>query len=125
MSEQMMHELLARLDALAAKLGVAGEQVWRIMVRGVFREGLIDAIIGVLAGGIGICLLMLGMKRLCSWSNKPWSYEREMGEGIAIGMCAVGGLVLLFGILAVVRALPEVFNPEYKALHELITLLKR
>jgi len=124
MTPEMQAELLKRLDALTAKLGITAEQLWAILV----RQARIEAVVGI------ICLLfsLLAVAGLAYW----WvnALRRNRGEfpydANAFEVVALGGSSLVVGIFAtasIVNAfgLPGLLlNPEYWAFREVMRLVR-
>jgi hypothetical protein len=113
------------LEKLAAKLGVASEILWAAML----RQAPIDAAVGLVFSGIVF---------IATWLVYRWGvliYKRttltgpdRWDAGIWLIFGIVAGIMSLF-VLGAFIAMPMViagfFNPEYWALHELLSAIKK
>lgn len=119
----MNEEILKRIDALAAKLGVAGTELWRILIRQAGVDAIFDSLyIGL--SGITICVLV----KFLFWGLKR--NEKKQDDDI-IAICIIS-VISVIGILASIvfllvnlNDLPTaLFNPEYRALELLRNALR-
>lgn len=110
----MQDEILQRLDALAAKLGVAGEGLWEILVLQAKISGIVDLIwVPILA------LLAFGAIRLMKWAED----QASDWDGVMVLSCVVifaSTIALPFLFTAGIK---ELLNPEYYALNKILTIL--
>lgn len=119
----MKEELLKRLDALAAKLGVASEHIWQVLVK---QAGVaaVENLIGIL---IGVAVMILG----------PWLFQKGRttpkvngdSTDLAVAQMVIGVVCLAVSVvvtIACVVSLPTlVMNPEYFALQKVMEWLGR
>jgi len=121
-------EILSRIDALAAKLGVTIEYLWPCMVRYFFARG-----VSALIGWFGLLILTLVWYRIMMKNWKSWAEKdqealsgRYDDDGLGRTMAAVilFGILMTFvvgfGIWCLTDAVPCLVAPEYAALQSLI-----
>lgn len=115
----MEQEILTRIDAIAAKLGVASEHVWEFTVRQQSIEGwtgCVIAIIGlVLLWSVGLYFSFTGRIKESS------SEDRTMRLVMPILRCFFLSAVIFCPIY---ECLVQLLNPEYAAFHDLVRMLK-
>lgn len=128
MSDQVMQEVLTRLDKLAAQLGEAGAFSWEVLVRqayyvnGWWSVGL-DAV-GILFFAVCLPLAIWMIRRGFKASNDR-DYDAEMLWYICATVLGVAGLIIgLVSIFDAVASIKYIVNPEYYALRELLGVLK-
>ena len=120
MNEQLQKEIFSRLDALGAKLGVATEHLWHIVVRQQQIEAISMSIVLVALLIVALCVRPMYKKYFAMASE----IDRDGKEYLVVLpamvwiVCAITGLVLLSNILTCV------FNPEYAALENISRLLE-
>ena len=125
MNAELTKELLSRLDALAAKLGIAADQLWAILVRQAHIEANIDFGLGLVTFVIflaAVVVFVYGVKRGTKMNREQWD--------CASSVCTVlgGGIIpFAFGIAVAfwLDAYRIAMNPEYWAFKELAKLLGR
>jgi hypothetical protein len=132
MSETMMRELLARLDAIGAKLGEGAAFTWETMMRqAIFVDGWLKLLISV-----GYALLAFVLYRTIRyiWSKKldeKWNEERYVVEDEVarpLGTIFVGAafvIVAWFSLSSAHQAISHIANPQYYALWNLARLVGR
>lgn len=114
-------ELLKRLDALAAKLGVAAQYLWSVLLRQAqveawkdIVEGSIWAVVAIVSG----IMLVTTIRR----ESKKDGYDGWMPEPIILAIAAT--IFLLVGIVVagclLDSAIDPLFNPGYWALHHIL-----
>lgn len=109
----MTPEVLQRVDVLAAKLGVAGEHVWAVLVRQAHLEVLFNLAVAV-ACGYALRKLILFVRAHTNDDDLPVAV---LG---ALGIAIVG----MFFLAALGYALTAALNPEYWALQQILEALK-
>jgi uncharacterized membrane-anchored protein len=109
-------EILKRVDALAAKLGVAAGELWRILVTQAKVEAWISAgwsvvfaIATAVAGGFSYWLIISAIRRVRTDSD-----DSTGGVGLLLGLLSVVLLIMTFGFAQ--EAASGFLNPEYQAL---------
>ncbi|MBU8921721.1 MAG: hypothetical protein KOO63_07860 [Bacteroidales bacterium] len=126
----LQDEVLLRLDAMAAKLGVAASHIWEVLVARAYLEW-IDA--------VAILVMLLALYPLQKMIYSIWAanFDKESGGGyndwtkqdcrtVVLSVTAI--LVVFFGILGVletVEAFKAGMAPEYWALNKLQYILRR
>ena len=106
------------IDKLAAKLGVAADHLWGVLI----AQARIDFISSVLQYAL-LLLVCYGMLRWARWCAKP-GVDEMAWLGFAIP--AVGVVVLLsIALFSIPLVLASLFNPEYWALHQILGMVKR
>lgn len=116
----MNDEILKRIDALAAKLGVAGAELWRILV----KQAKVDAISDVAWAIVSIAIIF-GVIKLEYWAvRRNEKEEDDWIIGITIISVIVGVTFLIVGIASLMDLPTALFNPEYRALELLKHAIK-
>ena len=115
-----MDKAMEYIDKLAAKLGVAAEHVYGVLVKQAFATGVTDSIIGfvflMIAVIAGVIITKMTIKmygeRHCNWDYE-WFFVV-----LAVGFLVVppGG----FGIYAITEGIKALINPEYYAIKEIL-----
>jgi hypothetical protein len=133
-------ELFARLDAIAAKLGVAAEHLWEVLVRQAYMEWF--SVLGWCLAAVILYLMGKAMAQFVyhmSYSGMidPPSYRTKRSDEEAVKLSTeykgiaqnianmVVGIVVACGVISrMVIALSASFNPEYFAFKEIMKLLR-
>lgn len=102
----MNQEILDRIDALAAKLGVVGEHLWAVLIRQVYIEAGLFMLSAGVAGALSVFLVRV-------WNRSP-EYDRDVFLGIAITLSVVAFIFTLAGISGLA-------NAEYHALEKILS----
>lgn len=112
----MKEELLARLDVLAEKLGVAAGHLWEVLVRQAILHGYVDLGSGLLVLSIAIPA-MVWCWRKAAESPDDVGFFRGLTAVVGGAACAVAFYDgIRYGLL-------ELLNPEYYALKEILQAL--
>ncbi|MBD3861396.1 hypothetical protein IEE86_16850 [Bacillus sp. 28A-2] len=123
-----MDKALAYIDKLAAKLGVAAEHVYGILVNQSYVFGIINIIVGaILLAGFSV-LLRLNYLLIAKGGSPSWGEEanihyklREVGDGMLfIVIIIVTILAVIFGLVALFSGVMQTINPEYYAIKEIL-----
>lgn len=112
-------ELLKRLDLLAEKLGTTGAHLWLVMVRQAKITAIEDLIYGLL-----FLALTFGGYRLAKFflaHCEDWDVGGYVGLVLSWIASAIAFLV---GIGYLYAAIPEMLNPEFWALQQILDKLK-
>lgn len=116
MTQQFEQQILQRLDALAAKLGVTANEVWGILL----RQARVEVITSIGEVGIGALLFFLIMKTV----PKIPKWDAEDSEGKLIGGVVLCILGAIFGFIMLIDGLTKLptllFNPQFWALRQLL-----
>lgn len=122
--EELVTNLLARIDVMAVKLGIAAEHLWEIMVRQAIISGVIELItLGIFTMIVGIYFRAFIEKRL---------YDRVESEptpaGVAVIVATIIVVIMTIAVLVQFCELggivTKIFNPEYWAYQSLLGNLK-
>ena len=125
MNPELQKELMQRLDALTAKMGVTSEYLWETLV----GQAFIEAMTSVVFVPIYVILVWFLFSR---YIKIPVKSSRGGVEAVddefigAIGRIFPGVLCLVLMVAALIRleAMPtQLLNPEYWALKELLKAL--
>ncbi|WP_135553304.1 hypothetical protein [Paenibacillus cymbidii] len=119
MKDQISDKVFEYIDALAAKLGVAAEYVFTLMIRQMVMEGIVYICVSVVL----LVASILGARKLYAfWREKD--FEIEDCEGLAIFSVLLGIAMLVTIIVVTTIVLPEsimkLTNPGYYALKEIL-----
>jgi hypothetical protein len=109
----MDQEILQRIDTLAEKLGVVGEQLWTVLVLQVHIH-VIQKIIPIICGIIYIFLFYRWWSKL--GKKDPFEYEHPF---VLIGWI-VAVIMVIFILLESTDIIGMIINPEYYALQKLL-----
>jgi hypothetical protein len=116
MKDKAFEKVTEYIDAMAAKLGVAAEHVYGILVKQQIAEGITYVIVMPLILAVLAFVLTKLIKSLKS-------YEGYDPEGYIAGI-AISGLALLIVFVVAIFVVPEailkISNPEYYAIRELL-----
>ena len=113
----MTDEILKRLDALSAKLGVAAGHLWEILV----RQARVDAFENVLLCILSLCGVCVFV-RLASWVLKK---ADEEWAAFAFGCACVGAVACSIASLVGFCSLwTPLLNPEYFAFQKIVEAFK-
>jgi formate hydrogenlyase subunit 3/multisubunit Na+/H+ antiporter MnhD subunit len=119
MNEKVIDKATEYIDALAAKLGVAAEHVYEVLVHQKVMEGVVYSIFLPLVLAILIWVFFKIKKSLDE-------YDGYNEEGFIIALIITAVVILVMFIVNVV-VLPDyvmqIFNPEYYAIREIIDAL--
>lgn len=118
----MNQEVLSRLDALAAKLGVAANHLWGVLVRQAYVDALGSLLFALIAAA-----LTYGFYRVVLYGRAEKWYDGYDTELAVVGTGVVGvGLVVcvVIALVQLVAGIQNVANPEYFALRHVLGALK-
>lgn len=114
----MTKEILERIDAIGAKLGVAAGHLYGVLVRqatvDAWRDMILAGVFGVFVG-------------VCAWLVKK-SIKEEFGHhddgfiAFVSGIVGVGLAILMF--VFAYTSVGEFMNPEFYAIHNILDALK-
>lgn len=120
MTEKITDKVFEYIDALAAKLGVAAEYVFEMLVRQKMIEGIAYSATLVVVS----IILWFATYKLFRYSNKNSAeFCNDDDEGILYPLLFLG-LASVFVFIVDVMFLPgniiQIFNPEYYAIKEIL-----
>lgn len=122
-SQETVNQVMQRLDALAAKLGVTAQYIYGVYVQQAHVEAIRDVLIAslFLPGGVGLVYLAY---RLFKWGAAQQKYDVDwpFAVGFFAGLLGVflGALSCCFGY----SALGAWLNPQFWALDALFKAVK-
>lgn len=119
-SVQITNSILDRVDAIAAKLGVAANHLYAVYVHQAFVVGIQDLIVAA------VCLILFSIGLYKAKSFVKWDLDHEYGSRGVLSFCGavVITLSLTFGIIYATSAISPLVNPEYWAMQQIISQLK-
>lgn len=111
-------EVFSRIDAIGAKLGVAANHLWPVLVRQSYADAAIDLVLGTTFALVAF--------RCYSWLPGLW--KKSDGDDVYfMGVC-LSTLGLVAATVAVVVCLSQAagrfINPEYYALQSVLDVLR-
>jgi hypothetical protein len=121
MTPEMQKELLARLDALAAKLGVTADALWSLYLHQAHIEGIQDAIVAGVFGLLFVISLGIVVASLL------YAISDDFNDGFPVG-CGIAGIVgtvgaAIAGSTYAFAAYSELYNPGFWAFSQLVSHL--
>ena len=122
MEEQVIvglsNEVLAKIDALAQKMGVTVEQIWPWLIKQQYVEAFYPlALFGIFS--IALFPTYRFLKKI-KWDDYELSVDQVIG--IALGICV--GIGFCVSAIAFIVEFKNIFNPQYWALKDLIGMIK-
>lgn len=113
----MTDQILQRIDALAAKLGVTAPYLWGVLIKQARVEVLTDAIcMVVFSVGIYVCYRV---------GRRYATVTSEDGGDILCVLCVGAAMIMLVSLIVVSRKISTpLFNPEFYALQQINELFK-
>ena len=121
-TQDVQEEILTRLDALGAKLGVAADHLWEVFTQQALMQG-----IGKMAVMLVIILTSLYLLKK-GFKNRPFFEDRSEVPKPSFFFMIIGAIMGLIGFILMgdgfVTALTQIFNPEYHAWLEVKDVLK-
>jgi hypothetical protein len=131
MNESMTQELLKRLDALAAKLGMAATAIWQMYVLQARIDGmecLAFSLLTMIAAFVCDKVALKEMKRPLSGLKKRDDYDLLVdADNHNYGYFMFGASAVFFGIACIcsVNAADLLCNPGLAAFQRIISALKQ
>jgi len=118
MDKDLTAEILKRLDVLSEKLGTTATHLWAVLVKQAYITGIADSV----AAGFMLFLVVVGYKLLkAGWVAAVKDHWDDFPVRVIAGVLLVVVCAVLFGC-SVYSAVLELGNPEYFALHEILTV---
>jgi len=117
-SPELTNQIMQRIDALAAKLGVTAQYIFSVYVAQAKVEAIRDAAtsFGCL---LGIVAMVFAWKRLL----KIEDLDVEIMSGAGVSTAIAGALCAVFFCIGLYSAIGEWLNPQYWALDALFHAL--
>jgi hypothetical protein len=117
MNDEMQKQILARIDLLAQKLGLAANQIWEMFLRQSYINGIENAVLATILFVIAIFLGMFGVKL----------YKNADTDGEIAGACAIFFIVMIVCCVAInctVDSIDYLVNPQLKAFEAIYNCLR-
>jgi uncharacterized protein involved in response to NO len=114
-NESVSKQIFDRLDAIAAKLGMAAGHMWPVLVRQVRVDGVRD-----LSVATALAVATFFLVKLTRWIYK----EETDGEVVWLWVGLVAIIVAASGLGYLYSGIGELINPEYYAFTGLKDLFK-
>lgn len=108
----MNEEILKRIDALAAKLGVTAQYLWGVMVREAKVEGSLDG---------GLCVICAAVS---FWCGRRAVAMINSEDDVAILPIIIAFVTGVFALGFAYSSISGFANPEYFALNGILKALK-
>jgi len=123
MNEKVFEKVTQYIDALAAKLGVAAEHVYGVLVRQQVAEGIVDIVVGTLVLTLLAVVLMILYKKygLPTVEDETDFMFLLLAAAIPVGLIILAGS---YGIEELSTGIKQVINPEYYAIREILDAIK-
>lgn len=123
----MKDEIFKRIDALAAKLGVAANGVWNVLVAQARVEAIKELIGLGVAGGLGILgigMLIWAVRKANAASNRC-DGDVETFWGVTAVISGIVALISVIYILCCATSwITPMYNPQYWALQQIMNLME-
>ena len=114
MNEQMMQEVLARIDALAAKFGIAAEYLWDVFMRQqVVVNGWMQFGVGVVFAVLFVCSIIATSRGVFG----EWDDDHVTVEGI---FTIIGYATIFPALILLNDGVCHLLNPAYYAFKAII-----
>lgn len=114
----MDDKMVALIEKLAAKLGTTSEYLWAVLTKQALISGITD-IAQYIALAVVVCLVVRYREKLNEFGSD--------NEFIFVMMCA-GGIVLaivcVVAFFCIGNTVSALFNPEYWALKQVLSVVK-
>src|SRR5690606_20139472 len=112
-ADRMNEQLTQYIDTIAAKLGVAAEHVYGVLVQQAYVNGIRGLVTGVLLLTITAFLIPLIIRGF-----------KTNNEEMVIFLLLISVIAVVFGFGFTYSGVGELFNPEYYAIRELLDVIK-
>lgn len=124
MSDQMMSEVLARLDLLIEKLGEGAVKAWPLFVKqALWVDGVATLVVGLVLAGTAAAAVRV-MIALRNKAEDVDSIDAAVGYEFGSILVAVVAVILaVVGALMLITAVRRIINPEYYALMDIARML--
>jgi uncharacterized membrane protein YidH (DUF202 family) len=117
-SNETVHIVMRKLEAVASSLGTTVKYLWGIMVKQATVLAVMDALCLV-----GVCILAYGYYKFVKYASMSKWYEGYNSQGSWV-LTVVLSVVMVALFLLAVALIPEmttcIVNPEYWAFKEII-----
>lgn len=110
MTPETQQQIIQRIDALAAKLGVAGQALWKILLHEAILEGIESLFWGF--------VLLIGALYLSRWTKRLFVYCKDEDSDFWVGFGLLTAVNLIIGIVSLPffsQAYESLLNPQFQA----------
>jgi len=125
--DKLTPEILSRLDALAAKLGVTVQFIWSVLLQQAKVVAITDLTAAVFTGTVA-CICCYKLYTLIKEEAEKDARLLSGWQGAAGARAMIFSLGLIAGLIAFFTALPAaitpLFNPQYWALSQILNVIK-
>ncbi len=123
---QMSSEFGKMLQLVATQAGLVLQQLWIILVRQQIILGAQEFIKGLaeVIAGIAIYKIMTGKIKTAVADKSEDGLTAQDGLFTAAFVFLVAIVVVIWGADKMIASLPQLFNPQYNAIHEAVQILK-
>ena len=123
MTNEAMQQILARIDALAVKLGITAQYLWGVLLRQAYVTAYMDwgaAGIGLVFGIAGAFSIRHALRYCCNKNNQDYGDWPDAGMvWLAVsGMTCVVSTIICFS--ASFEAITILLNPPFWALQQIL-----
>ncbi|ATP95428.1 hypothetical protein CSE15_16405 [Bacillus altitudinis] len=123
-----MDKAMAYIDKLAAKLGVAAEHVYGVIVKQQHIFGIVNVAVGVVSFVIFAALVRLTYLIIANGERPAWGEDesfyyklRNVGDGgLFIVIIVVTVATLITGMVTIPIGVMKMLSPEYYAIKEIL-----
>lgn len=125
MEKEIQEKVFEYIDALAAKVGVASEQLFKTLVKQQLIEGITGMAMYLVFLLIAIVFIKVGL-RWFSKRDKNFDVDKDFHPSYFLFISA--GVILIIWTLAFALdfkdTLTQVMNPEYHAIQDILDVFK-
>jgi hypothetical protein len=122
MKTEQLQMIFNYLDKIAKKIGTTAEQLWPVLVRQQYIDAIVSAVCFL---GLLVITIVASRYMLKYWNTEEgYCIYKKNHEGFWISLLAVLGFLLIPALIYFVTLFPEIFNPQYWALKDLIQMAK-
>lgn len=117
MEKEIINSVLAKLDALAVKMGMTVKQIWPWLV----KQQYVDAFYSLI---LFLSFSLFGYISYYFIKRVKWSFDFTSAQGIGIALGIVSGVGIISSLFYFLGQFPDIFNAEYWALKDLLDMIK-
>lgn len=112
------------IDKIAAKLGVAAEHLYGVLVKQAYYGGIAGLSLGIFLTLLAIAFSFFLWKIHVSSPYSPLDNIRRIGDGVLYAFFHIIHFFLyVFGLLSIYLSIGPMINPEYYAIRDLIQMV--
>lgn len=121
--DKLTDKAIQIIDSMAAKLGVAADQVIEVYSKQVIVEGIQQLFVAAVLVGLGILSTFLFIKFVKN--AEEYFEDYDIGAAFYALILIIG---IIFGIVSLCTDVPEAFgkllNPEYYMIKDIVSMFK-